>query len=123
MFCFFSSRRRHTRCALVTGVQTCALPILGRDIVSRLLFGIRPTLAMGLLAVFAGGSIGAVLGLLAAYFPRVEGPIMLLVAVLLSFPSILFVLAIAAVLDAGTVSIPLALSVFALPTILTKNLT
>src|SRR3546814_3545757 len=27
---FFSSRRRHTRCALVTGVQTCALPILRR---------------------------------------------------------------------------------------------
>src|SRR3546814_3640425 len=27
MFVFFSSRRRHTRCALVTGVQTCALPI------------------------------------------------------------------------------------------------
>src|SRR3546814_10468424 len=34
LFCcifFFSSRRRHTRCALVTGVQTCALPISGRD--------------------------------------------------------------------------------------------
>src|SRR3546814_6960688 len=34
MYCFFfSSRRRHTRCALVTGVQTCALPIYaeGRD--------------------------------------------------------------------------------------------
>src|SRR3546814_10129870 len=29
MYCFFSSRRRHTRCALVTGVQTCALPISG----------------------------------------------------------------------------------------------
>src|SRR3546814_4964399 len=28
MCLFFSSRRRHTRCALVTGVQTCALPIL-----------------------------------------------------------------------------------------------
>src|SRR3546814_5323888 len=27
---FFSSRRRHTRCALVTGVQTCALPISHR---------------------------------------------------------------------------------------------
>src|SRR3546814_8138878 len=27
VFCFFSSIRRHTRCALVTGVQTCALPI------------------------------------------------------------------------------------------------
>src|SRR3546814_9790491 len=28
---FFSSRRRHTRCALVTGVQTCALPIFRTD--------------------------------------------------------------------------------------------
>src|SRR3546814_16434229 len=36
---FFSSRRRHTRCALVTGVQTCALPIwieFGYDVVARL---------------------------------------------------------------------------------------
>src|SRR3546814_483871 len=33
MLFFFSSRRRHTRCALVTGVQTCALPILaGREL-------------------------------------------------------------------------------------------
>src|SRR3546814_6896473 len=30
VFFFFSSRRRHTRCALVTGVQTCALPISWR---------------------------------------------------------------------------------------------
>src|SRR3546814_7678630 len=30
---FFSSRRRHTRCALVTGVQTCALPISQADFV------------------------------------------------------------------------------------------
>src|SRR3546814_19791146 len=30
-FFFFSSRRRHTRCALVTGVQTCALPIYAAD--------------------------------------------------------------------------------------------
>src|SRR3546814_15787991 len=29
---FFSSRRRHTRCALVTGVQTCALPIFCNDL-------------------------------------------------------------------------------------------
>src|SRR3546814_9582579 len=33
LFFFFSSRRRHTICALVTGVQTCALPILGLDAV------------------------------------------------------------------------------------------
>src|SRR3546814_9821944 len=34
-FFFFSSRRRHTRCALVTGVQTCALPIFPQDIQAR----------------------------------------------------------------------------------------
>src|SRR3546814_3992800 len=34
---FFSSRRRHTRCALVTGVQTCALPICGPMYVADLL--------------------------------------------------------------------------------------
>src|SRR3546814_3993152 len=32
VFFFFSSRRRHTRCALVTGVQTCALPIYGQSL-------------------------------------------------------------------------------------------
>src|SRR3546814_16944782 len=31
---FFSSRRRHTRCALVTGVQTCALPICGKSTIN-----------------------------------------------------------------------------------------
>src|SRR3546814_7511937 len=31
---FFSSRRRHTRCALVTGVQTCALPILSKHFIA-----------------------------------------------------------------------------------------
>src|SRR3546814_5153916 len=34
-FVFFSSRRRHTRCALVTGVQTCALPIYRGDVEFR----------------------------------------------------------------------------------------
>src|SRR3546814_626155 len=33
---FFSSRRRHTRCALVTGVQTCALPIFALVEIARL---------------------------------------------------------------------------------------
>src|SRR3546814_17108121 len=39
LVCFFvfSSRRRHTICALVTGVQTCALPISGKTTISRLL--------------------------------------------------------------------------------------
>src|SRR3546814_4998389 len=37
---FFSSRRRHTRCALVTGVQTCALPILHKGLPDHVLLAI-----------------------------------------------------------------------------------
>src|SRR3546814_1765601 len=43
IFFFFSSRRRHTRCALVTGVQTCALPICDglKPVHRRLLWAMR----------------------------------------------------------------------------------
>src|SRR3546814_2586937 len=44
MFFVFSSRRRHTRCALVTGVQTCALPISVPEHLRRLL---RPVQSLG----------------------------------------------------------------------------
>src|SRR3546814_7907151 len=39
LFFFFASRRRHTRCALVTGVQTCALPICS---MSTKMYGLIP---------------------------------------------------------------------------------
>src|SRR3546814_11049265 len=42
VFFFFSSRRRHTRCALVTGVQTCALPISGEELLAPR--GVHPRL-------------------------------------------------------------------------------
>src|SRR3546814_10781881 len=45
-FCFFSSRRRHTRCALVTGVQTCALPIF-----LKLLKELQQKLGMAMLMI------------------------------------------------------------------------
>src|SRR3546814_8405970 len=51
---FFSSRRRHTRCAVVTGVQTCALPISGVD-------AHDPQAAELTLALFAA-DIGILLG-------------------------------------------------------------
>src|SRR3546814_1658675 len=49
MWFFFSSRRRHTRCALVTGVQTCALPILLCAFAIGLLIGAEIPLLMELL--------------------------------------------------------------------------
>jgi len=90
---------------------------LGRDIVSRLLYGTRTTLMMGMMAVLAGGIIGSFMGLMAAYYKWLEGPVMRIVDILLSFPSILFGLAIAAVLGAGIFSITIALTVSAIPTI------
>src|SRR3546814_15896253 len=56
---FFSSRRRHTRCALVTGVQTCALPI--SDMVGRL--------SAELYRRIAAGRLGAITVMFARYRP------------------------------------------------------
>src|SRR3546814_5310739 len=44
---FFSSRRRHTRCALVTGVQTCALPIFPGAIIVTILLVTAAGIALG----------------------------------------------------------------------------
>src|SRR3546814_18676526 len=44
---FFSSRRRHTRCALVTGVQTCALPICPERFVTRKIVSAACRIASG----------------------------------------------------------------------------
>src|SRR3546814_10156689 len=49
---FFSSRRRHTRCALVTGVQTCALPISSKMVSLR--FPLEELAAMELVAARSG---------------------------------------------------------------------
>src|SRR3546814_7200758 len=42
LYFVFSSRRRHTRCALVTGVQTCALPILALTYLPILIYYRQP---------------------------------------------------------------------------------
>ena len=102
------------------GSARCASYLLGadgqgRDMLSRILFGLRATLGMGVIAVGVGGGLGALIGLSAAYFKRLDTPLMRLVDVLLSFPSILFGLAIAAVLGTGLVSLVLALSVASVP--------
>src|SRR3546814_1784788 len=60
---FFSSRRRHTRCALVTGVQTCALPISRR---TGIMDEELPSRASGARAISHPEQKGQVYGLVTA---------------------------------------------------------
>jgi len=87
----------------------------GRDILSRLLYGARLTLGMGLVSIALGGGLGAALGLLAAFYPRADGPIGRATDILLSFPAILLGLALAAVLGAGAMAVVIALAISTVP--------
>ena len=88
----------------------------GRNLITRLLFGLRVSLLMGFAAVLVGGGIGATLGFLAAFYQRwLDGPIMRLMDMLLSFPAILVGLAIAAIFGPGILSVVIALSVATVP--------
>ncbi len=87
----------------------------GRDMITRLLFGLRTTLVMGLASVIIGGSIGGVIGFAAAYYPKISGVLMRLMDVLLSFPAILFGLAIAAIFGPGLPSVIIALAIATVP--------
>jgi peptide/nickel transport system permease protein len=71
----------------------------GRDILSRMLYGARISLAVGLLGVVIGTVLGSVLGMLAGYFSGpVDEAIMTLADMQLAFPFILLAIAIIAVL-------------------------
>jgi peptide/nickel transport system permease protein len=87
----------------------------GRDIFARMLFGLRVTLGMGLAALVAGGVLGAVIGFLAAFYRRADGVLMRLMDMLLSFPAILFGLALAAIFGPGLTSVVIALSIATVP--------
>lgn len=87
----------------------------GRDLLSRLLYGTRNTLLTGFIAVMLGGGTGVTLGILAAYFQRLDAPVMRFVDVLLSFPAILLGLSLAAVVGPGTLPVIAALSIAAIP--------
>jgi peptide/nickel transport system permease protein len=87
----------------------------GRDLVVRVIYGLRLTLLMGAVAVLAGGGLGAALGLCAAFYRRVDGLVMRCMDVLLSFPAILLGLAIAAIAGPGARAVVLALSVATVP--------
>ncbi|NGM20563.1 ABC transporter permease [Roseomonas stagni] len=87
----------------------------GRDMLSRLLYGLRVTLTMGALSLGFGGVLGVLIGFCAAYYRRVDGLLMRLADIMLSFPAILFGLAIAAIAGPGVTAVVIALSVATVP--------
>ena len=87
----------------------------GRDILSRVLYGTRNTLMMGLAGVLIGGLIGAALGIVAAFYRRLDPWIMRLVDIMLAFPAILIGLAVAAIFGAGLTAVIVALVVSTVP--------
>lgn len=87
----------------------------GRDMVTRLLYGLRTTLLMGLGSIVAGCTLGGIVGIAAAYYPRVSGLLLRLMDVLLSFPAILFGLALAAIVGPGLWAVVIALSIATIP--------
>lgn len=72
---------------------------LGRDILSRIIYGSRVSLAVGFAAVIVGGLLGSALGLLSGYFGgTLDEVVMMVVDAQLAFPVILLAIAIIAVL-------------------------
>ena len=83
---------------------------LGRDVLSRLLFGARWSLGIAALATFSVMLVGTVLGLVAGYFGRwVDGVIMRVVDSLLALPSLVLYLAIIGTLGPGIRNVFIAL--------------
>lgn len=87
----------------------------GRDILSRVLYGTRMTLLIGLVAVGIGGVIGSGLGLLASMYRRIDPWVMRLNDMMLSFPAILLGLALVAVMGPGVWPVIIALGVASIP--------
>jgi peptide/nickel transport system permease protein len=86
---------------------------LGRDLLARLLYGLRVSLAIGLIAATGGALIGVTLGMLAGYFRgATENVIMRLADIQLAFPLLVLAIAILALVGGSLVPLVLVLSLF-----------
>jgi peptide/nickel transport system permease protein len=85
---------------------------LGRDELSRLIFGGRVSLAVGLLSVVVSGSIGTLLGLLAGFYRgHVDDLVMRLVDIQMGFPSLLLALFVLYVVGGGVLNVIFVLAI------------
>lgn len=88
----------------------------GRDILSRVIYGARVSLEVGIIAVGIGAVCGYLLGLLAGYFERwVDRVIMCIMDILFAFPSILLAIFISAVLGKGIGPTMVAIGIVNIP--------
>ena len=86
--------------------------VLGRDVLSRLIYGARVSLTVAAAALLAGGGVGLALGILAGYTGgRVDSFIMRVVDATLTFPTILIALLLAVSLGPGLGTIAIAITV------------
>jgi ABC-type dipeptide/oligopeptide/nickel transport system permease subunit len=90
---------------------------LGRDILSRLLFGARISLGVGVVAVLLAIAVGVPLGLVVGYVGRrLDEVVMRVVDSLMSLPPLVLALTITAVLGAGIQNAMIAIAIVAIPT-------
>jgi len=88
----------------------------GRDTLSRIIWGSRTSLSVGVFAVLIGGSIGTVLGIIAGYKGgRIENFIMRMADVFLSLPSILMGLIVIVALGSGLTKVIIAIAIALTP--------
>ena len=89
---------------------------VGRDILSRIIFGTRLSLLIGLISVVISLSLGVVLGLVAGYFRGLtETVIMRMMDVMLALPSLLLAIAVVAILGPGLANAMYAIAIVLLP--------
>ncbi len=84
---------------------------LGRDVLSRLIYGSRISVIVGFSAIFFSGIVGVSLGLIAGYFSRYFGAIVMRIAdMFLSIPYVLLAIAVVAAVGAGLFNLILVLA-------------